>query len=87
MTDLARVLLEEIAADPTALERLRELVAGPEFRIYESWIGVNDAAEHLACKPRRIYDLVEADRIPYHRDGSRLLFRRSELDDWVARCG
>ena len=81
MTDLARLVLDEIAGDPAAIERLRELVDahGPE-----SWIDVKAAAEHLTCKPQRIYDLVHASRIPYHRDGSRLLFRRSELDAWVS---
>jgi excisionase family DNA binding protein len=83
---LLGALLDELAADPAALERLRELVgdqrAGPE-----PWIGVADAAAHLACKRQRIYDLVHADRIPHHRDGSRLLFRRSELDEWLLDSG
>ena len=82
MTDrVVAALLEELAGDPAALERLRELVdaGGPE-----PWIDVQAAADHIACKRQRIYDLVHADRIPHHRDGSRLLFRRSELDAWLA---
>jgi len=51
----------------------------------EPWIDVTAAAEHLACKRQRIYDLVHAGRIPHYKDGSRLLFRRSELDDWLQR--
>ena len=84
MTDrVVAALLDELAADPDALDRLRELVdagGGPE-----PWIDVAAAAEHLACKRQRIYDLVHADRIPHHRDGTRLLFRRSELDAWLER--
>jgi excisionase family DNA binding protein len=56
----------------------------------EPWIGVRDAADHLACKPQRIYDLVhrrDSTRIPHRRDGSRLLFRRSDLDAWLDRGG
>jgi excisionase family DNA binding protein len=45
------------------------------------------AAANLACPTSRIYALVSARRIPHHRDGSRLLFRRAELDEWVARGG
>jgi excisionase family DNA binding protein len=77
----------EFELDDATLDRLAELVAerldghgGPE-----PWIGVQQAAEHLACKRQRIYDLVHAGRIPHHRDGSRLLFRRSELDRWLER--
>ena len=57
------------------------LAPGPE-----PWIGVRAAAEHLGCKPQRVYDLVsrrDDSRIPVKREGSRLLFRRSELDRWV----
>ncbi|MGZ4185019.1 MAG: helix-turn-helix domain-containing protein [Solirubrobacteraceae bacterium] len=83
MSDLARALLDELAADPVALDRLRELVAdghGPE-----PWVGVEQAAAHLACKPQRVYDLVHQRAIPHHKDGSRLLFRLSELDAWLDR--
>ena len=81
MSDLARVLLDELAGDPVALDRLRGLVGIDDEP--ETWIDVKAAADHLACKPQRIYDLVHADRIPHHKDGSRLLFRRSELDEWL----
>jgi excisionase family DNA binding protein len=80
---LARAILDELAADPDALARLRELTERPD-PAPEPWVDVAGAAEHLACKRQRIYDLVHAKRIPHHRDGSRLLFRRSELDVWLA---
>jgi excisionase family DNA binding protein len=53
----------------------------------EPWIGVRDAAAHLACPRSRIYALVSAGRIPHRKDGSRLLFRRSELDSWLTQGG
>lgn len=81
MTDrVVAALLDELAADPDARDRLRELVdgGGPE-----AWVGVQEAAEHLGCKPQRIYNLVHDQAIPHRKDGSRLLFRRSELDAWL----
>jgi excisionase family DNA binding protein len=50
----------------------------------EPWIGVAEAAAHLHCKPQRIYALVHQRRLSPRRDGARLLFRRSELDAWLA---
>lgn len=79
---LARALLDEIAADPEALARLRELTGGDAV---EAWVGVEQAAEHLGCKPQRIYNLVHARAIPYRKEGSRLLFRLSDLDGWLER--
>ena len=73
----------ELHLDPRDLERLAELVAERLERKPEPWIGVRDAAEHLGCRPQRIYNLVHARAIPHRKDGSRVLFRRSELDAWL----
>lgn len=67
-------LLEAIAA------RAAELVEDRTVESPQPWIGVEEAAEHLACKPQRIYDLVSQGRLEHRKDGRRLLFRRSDLD-------
>lgn len=74
--DLAEAIAERAA------EIVSEQVAEPE-----PWIGVAQAAEHLACGTSRIYSLVSANRIPFERDGSRLLLRRSALDAWLSNGG
>jgi excisionase family DNA binding protein len=80
MTDLRLPLSDEFvdALAEAVAARLTAAHAEPE-----PWIGVPEAATHLACKPQRIYDLVHARAIPHRKDGSRLLFRRSELDGWL----
>ena len=47
------------------------------------WLDVAGAADHLCCKPRRLHDLVSQGRVPHYREGGRLVFRRSELDEWI----
>ncbi len=63
------------------LERL-EHTAEPE-----GFLDVDGAAAFLACPTSRIYALTSAGRLPVHRDGSRLLFDRSELRDYVNAGG
>jgi excisionase family DNA binding protein len=53
----------------------------------DGYLDVAGAAEFLACPTSRIYALVSADRIPHHRDGSRLLFDRGELRAYVLAGG
>lgn len=53
-------------------------------RSSEPWLNVEQAAEHLACTRRRIYDLVEREAVISYRDGRRLLFRRADLDAYVS---
>lgn len=62
--------------------RVAELIQ-PALGAPEPWIGVDEAAGHLACKPQRIYDLVSQRRLPFRRDGRRVLFRRSDLDGYL----
>lgn len=47
------------------------------------WLDVTAAADYLCCKPRRLHDLVSQGRVPFYREGGRLMFRRSELDEWL----
>jgi excisionase family DNA binding protein len=63
-------------------ERLAELIqAAPRS---EEWIDVDQAAAHLGCNRNRIYYLVSGKRIPHHKEGRRVMFRRSELDHGLA---
>lgn len=86
--DLARVLLN--ALDDDALEVLASALA-PRLRklqivepAADGWLNAEQAAEHLACGTDRIYDLIQLRKIEPQRDGRRLLFRRSDLDAYVA---
>ncbi len=88
---LAAALLAEMDDDTLAklAERLAPILASRIERDGQStpWLDVDGAAQYLACPRSRIYALVSSRRIPHHRDGSRLLFRREELDDWVRTGG
>jgi excisionase family DNA binding protein len=54
-----------------------------------AWLDVAAAAHHLGYAAdsrrgrQRIYDLVSQRRLRFAKDGSRLLFRRSWLDDYL----
>ena len=52
----------------------------------EPWVGVAEVARHIGCRPQRVYDLVyqrSRTGIPHRKEGSRLLFRLSEIDRWI----
>jgi excisionase family DNA binding protein len=51
----------------------------------EPYLNVEEASTYLGCKPKRIYELVSADKLAHYRDGRRLLFRRSDLDAALVR--
>jgi excisionase family DNA binding protein len=77
-------LVEAIADQVEATLRQRGAIAPADE---DRWLNVESAAAHIDCKVSRIYALTSAGRIPHHHDGSRLVFRRSELDAWIRRGG
>ncbi len=87
MTDLTTALLASL--DDQALEALAARLAPflPASEASQPWLDVADAAEYLRCPRSRLYALVSAQRIPHRKDGSRLLFYRAELDQWVRSGG
>ena len=70
--------------------RAAAIVATRDRAAPEPWVGVAEAAAHLACKRQRIYDLVhrkDRTRIPHRKEGGRLLFKLSQLDRWLDSGG
>ena len=83
---LALTLPEELL-DSLVARVLERLKAEPEPKPARGWMNVEQAARYLACGASRIYDLRAAERIPYRKDGSRLLFHPDELDAWLDQGG
>lgn len=82
----------EVALPVEFVERVAERVAGllADSAVPagpEPYFGVAAAADYLACPRSRLYALVSAGRIPHRKDGSRLLFRASEIDAWLDAGG
>jgi len=46
----------------------------------DGYLGVEEAADYLACPKSRVYELVAAKRVRHYRDGRRVLFKAEDLD-------
>jgi excisionase family DNA binding protein len=74
---------------PEAVEaiakRAAELVLAqqPPQRSGSPYLNADEAAAYLRCGRQRIYDLASAGRLRRYRDGTRVLFRRDDLDAHV----
>lgn len=76
-------LVERIAR--RAAELLAQQASSPTE---DGWLrGAERIAAYLDCPRSRVYALASARRIPIHRDGSALIARRSELDNWLLAGG
>ena len=79
--ELSNEMLDRIA------ERVAQRLAGRMTPEPSGYLDVTGAAEFLSCPASRIYSLTSAGRLPVHRDGSRLLFDRGELREYVRSGG
>lgn len=81
--------LAELVA-PRVAALLADMIAAPAP---ERWLNAEEAAAHLCCPVSRIRALTskagrgEYGGIPCHHEGSRVLFKASDLDRWVTLGG
>lgn len=52
----------------------------------DQWMNIDQLRTYHPDKPARstIYDWVCQNRIPVHKDGKKLRFLRSEIDEWLS---
>jgi len=48
------------------------------------WLGIAEAASYLGWPRQRLYKLTASGAIPHYKQEGRLLFRRDELERWLA---
>jgi excisionase family DNA binding protein len=71
--------LERVAQRSAELVLERQGVAGPA----SPFMTVRQAADYLCCKRQRIDDLLSSGRLTRHKDGSRTLVSRLELEEHI----
>ena len=75
-TEELRALISEAVAEALAADPTRE-----------DWMGTVECADYLSTTEASVRDLVYRLGLPAHKapGTNRLLFRRSEIDAWIAR--
>ena len=84
-----QAIVAALIDSPELLNEIAALVAArlePTAKTSQQsdWLTVEEAAEYLRCKKRRIYDLTSQERLTAVKDGSRNLYARTELDRHLA---
>lgn len=81
--DIGEELIEQIARRAAVL-----VERGAREDKEDGWLrGAERIAAYIDSPRSRVYALVSAHRIPVHHDGSALIARRSELDEWLRSGG
>jgi excisionase family DNA binding protein len=75
--ELPPELIEQIA------QRAADLFAEQNGRV-PAYLTPAEAADYLRTSRQRIYDLTSQGRLKVCKDGSRNLYRREALDDYLA---
>lgn len=52
----------------------------------DEWMDVQGLRAYHPDHPaiRTIYDWIHYKRVPYHKDGKRIRFKKSEIDEWLS---
>jgi excisionase family DNA binding protein len=70
-------LVDEIA------EKVAHLLAERNGQLPE-YLKVDEAAAYMRCSRQRVYDLSSTGRLRVRKDGSRSLFKRSDLEAYLS---
>jgi excisionase family DNA binding protein len=83
MSDGYSIQLPDEVIEAIATRVLELLEERGSFEPDDPWLTVEQAANYIAAKPQRLYDLRYRGELIPGRDGTRLLFRRSDLDRYL----
>jgi excisionase family DNA binding protein len=74
-------------AEKTASEVLRRLSEKEPNSLQEAWFNLKQFCSYHPDKPKEstVYGWVSNRRIPFHKDGKRLRFLKSEVDEYLRR--
>lgn len=78
--DLPLEIVEAIA------ERAAALVSD-RLPATEEWLDVDGAAAYMKCGKSRVYALTSQGALPVFKDGSRSLYRRDDLREFILSGG
>jgi excisionase family DNA binding protein len=68
-------------------ERVAALVAERLAPPSSPWMNAKEVAAYLSCGVPRVRKLTSSGDLPCQHDGARVLYRRDDLDTFVARGG
>lgn len=79
-----------ILAKVTALEeKLDNIHFQPAVQTEDSrWMNVTELIDYLPNHPaeQTVYGWTSARKIPFHKTGKSILFKKSEIDEWLEGC-
>lgn len=62
---------------------LNEVPGMPKIEVNERYLTVSEAADFLNIVKGSLYNMVHQNKVPYHKSGKRVLFKKSELSEWL----
>jgi excisionase family DNA binding protein len=75
------MLLDKVEKIESSLAAMSQ----PSAESADRWMNIQELMEYHPDKPAKktVYDWVTLRKIPYHKDGKRLRFLKSEIDRWL----
>lgn len=57
----------------------------PQTPLSEIWMNLKELREYLPSHPaeQTVYGWTSCHQIPFHKKGKRIMFLKSEIDDWL----
>ncbi len=78
-------LPEAVSLIQSKLNRLEQLILNQSTPETDAWFDIDELCKYHPEKPAKatVYTWVRERRIPFHKNGKKLAFLKSEIDAWI----
>ncbi len=84
--ELFKALIQEAVADAIEQNQLKQVPEGSKTkRLLDDTLDADEAAKLLRIAKQTLYTLTSKRKIPFYKNGKKILFYRKELEAWVAK--
>jgi len=75
----------EVIIEKSVKKVLAELKELKQEETTDRWMNLNELCEYIPDRPSKatVYGWVNSSKIPVHKGGKKLRFRKSEIDNWM----
>ena len=90
-TDLVRIIEATInkvkdngqVKNPTPVVKTEEIKEAKPVEKVKEYMSVAEVSKFINMSAPTIYNYAKNDKIPYHRRGKKLIFKKQEIEDWL----
>lgn len=90
MKKIIRTTFTEVEFRQIISEEVKKVLSNDPGQVIpdnEGFLNTDQTADLIKLKKTTLYNLINQNKIPFHKSGKKVLFKKTELIDWINEKG